>query len=240
MNYFEKAFGRSRKTNYKNLKPNKGLFGVFKSGIKEYIKYYVSAQQSYSSGNYNKSLELINKTIEDCDFDDWKQRAFKANVFEDLKIYQSAIKEYEIAIDICNNDINTYALYHQIGFCYLSLGDNNKAISFYTYAIELKKSHPNTEFNLDVEGMDSGVMLGIKFNRMYNNRANAFKNINKLNEAFEDCKTSLSFDKNYSNPYLMLSQIFSKAGKEPEAIKYLKIAAELGNKNAISMVSQIR
>jgi len=53
---------------------------------------------------------------------------------------------------------------------------------------------------------------------------------NKLNEAVEDCKQSLQFDQNYSNPYLLLSQIYSSAGQEQEAIKYLKISAQLGTK----------
>ena len=84
-----------------------------------------------------------------------------------------------------------------------------------------------------------GVLLGVPFKKMYNNRANAFMNIGELDKAFEDCKKSLSFDKGYSNPYLLLSQIYSKAGQEDKAIEFLKISAQLGNKNAIITLEKI-
>ena len=158
------------------------------------------------------------------------------------KVYEFPViegTENEKAIDINFDDVNVYALYHQIGYCYLNLQDDQKASEFYGYAIELKSKHPNTEHNPDQEGMDLGVMLGVPFKRMYNNRANAYKNLGLLNEALEDCKKSLSYDKNYSNPYLMLSQIYSKAGKEEKAIEFLKVSAQLGNNSAISTLKQI-
>ena len=237
---FEKAFNRSRNSNYKRGGRKLSTLGkLFGGGIPKYVAYYSKAQQSYSAGQYQNSLELINKTIELSDIDDWKQYAFKANVLEDLKNYKGAIENYEKAIDINFDDVNVYALYHQIGYCYLNLQDDQKASEFYGYAIELKSKHPNTEHNPDQEGMDLGVMLCVPFKRMYNNRANAYKNLGLLNEALEDCKKSLSYDKNYSNPYLMLSQIYSKAGQEEKAIEFLKVSAQLGNNSAISTLKQI-
>lgn len=236
---FTKAFNRTRKSDYKRggrkLSTLNKLFG---GGLPKYVAYYSTAQKNYTNGQLQNAFENINKTIELSDIDDWKQYAFKANVLEDLQKYQDAIKSYEIAIDINLDDINVYALYHQIGFCYLSLGNNEKASEFYSYAIDLKSEHPNSEFNPDQEGMDLGILFGVPFKRMHNNRANALKNLGKLNEAIDDCKKSLSYDKNYSNPYVMLSQIFSKAGQEDKAIEYLKIAAQLGNNYAISTLRE--
>lgn len=237
---FEKAFNRSRNSDYKRGGRKISALGkLFGGGIPKYVVYYSKAQESYGAAQYQNSLDLINKTIELSDIDDWKQYAFKANVLEDLQKYQEAIENYEIAIDINLDDINIYALYHQIGFCYLSLGNNEKASEFYGFAIDLKAEHPNSEYNPDQEGMDLGVMLGVPFKRMYNNRANALKNLGELNEAIEDCEKSLSYDKNYSNPYLMLSQIYSKAGQEDKAIEFLKTSAQLGNNSAISTLRQI-
>ena len=235
MNAFLKAFGRERKPNTKK----RNFTDLFKSKNFDYVAYFQNATAQYLNGNNQGALASINTTIEKSDINDWQHFAFRANVYEDLQNYRQAIKDYEQGIEFNADDIQVYALYHQIGFCYLSLGDNLKASEFYTYAIDLKKLHPNSTYNEDLEGMDGGIMRGLPFKRMYNNRANAFKNQNKLNEAVEDCKQSLTFDQNYSNPYLLLSQIYSSAGQEQEAIKYLKISAQLGNQNAISMICRL-
>jgi len=236
MTTFQKAFGRervpnSRKRNFTNM--DEGL----NSG---YLVFYQQATNNYLNGDYNSAFQNINKTIELTDIDDWKHYAFRASIYEDLKKYTEAINDYERAIELADNDINVYALYHQIGFCNLSLGNNQKAKEFYTYSLDLKKQHPNSQFNEDLEGMDGGVLLGIPIKRIYNNRANACKNLNELNEAFEDCKSALSYDENYSNSYLLLSQIFSLAGQEDKAYQMLEHSAKLGNQNAIQMLNQLR
>jgi len=228
METFEQAFKRVRTENTK-----KRTFANLLGGLSSnYLTYYQTAINDYNSQNLYSALDNINKTIEKSDINDWKHFAFRANVNEDLHRFKEAISDYEKAIDFSTNDINVYALYHQIGFCYLNHGNNNKAIEFYTYSINLKNQHPNNESNKDIEGMDMGVLLGVPFKRMYNNRANAYLNLGQLNESLQDCKKSIGYDKNYSNPYLVLANIYSKAGQEAKAIEYLKISAQLGNRNA--------
>lgn len=235
MDIFQKAFGRIRTTNTK-----KRTFSNMFSGLGTgYILYYQNANNDYLSGNLQSALNNINKTIEKSDINDWKHFAFRGNIYEDLKNYQQAITDYEQAIEYAQSDIEVYALYHQIGFCYLNLNNNEKASEFYTYSIDLKKQHPNTEFNSDQEGMDGGVMLGVPFKRMYNNRGNALMNLGKLNEALENCKLSIDYDRQYSNPYLLLAQIYSKAGQEQEALNFLRTSAQLGNATALSMLRQM-
>jgi tetratricopeptide (TPR) repeat protein len=235
METFENAFRRARTENTK-----KRTFANLLGGISSnYLTFYQSAINAYNNQNLNSALENINKTIEKSDINDWKHLAFRANVLEDLGKLQDAMSDYEKAIEFSGNDINVYALYHQIGFCYLNLGNNTKAVEFYSYAIELKHRHPNTASNQDSEGMDMGVMLGIPFKRIYNNRANAYLNLGQLDESLEDCKKSISYDKNYSNPYLVLANVYSKAGQEAKAIEYLKISAQLGNRNAQSTLREI-
>lgn len=226
MNIFTKVFNRQRTTPLRK----KDVFNL--KVLPEYLLYYNQAINDYNCQNLNGALFNINRTIEKSDIDDWKYFAFKANVLEDLGNYVDAISNYEKAIDFAGNDIYVYAQYHQIGFCYLKLGNNQKAFEFYTHALELKKEHPNSSLNEDLEGLDMGVLLGVEFKRIYNNRANALKNLNRLQEAIEDCEKALEYDPNYSNPYSMLAQIFSKAGQEAEAIQFLKIAAKLGNQYA--------
>ncbi len=235
MEVFEKAFNRIRQRNSKR-RTFANLFGGLKTG---YLIPYEKAIKDYQSKNLESALQNINVVIGKSDINDWKHYAFRANIFEDLGKYSDAIADYEKAIEFAENDIYVYGLYHQIGFCYLNIGNNLKAVEFYSYAIYLKKEHPNLEHNTDQEGMDMGVLLGVPFKRLYNNRANAYLNIGKLNEAIDDCNKSLEHDINYSNPYLLLSQIFSKAGQESKAIDFLKKSAQLGNKNAILTLRQI-
>jgi len=243
MNVFEKAFKHSRSDKYKRggRNPIDFMMSVGKPDFKlpEYAVFFSFAQSAYEKGQYEDALNYINDTIKFSDIDDWRQYAFKANVLEDLQNYAEAIKFYEIAIDIHTDDVRVYALYHQIGFCYLSIGNHNKAIEFYSYAIELKQQHPNSQFAPDEEGIDKGVLLGVPFNRMYNNRGNSLKNIGKLNEALQDCQKALSYDINYSNPYLLAGQIYLQAGAEEDAIKLMRESARLGNQAAQRMLNQM-
>ena len=71
------------------------------------------------------------------------------------------------------------------------------------------------------------------------NRANALLNLGQLNESLEDCIKSISYDKNYSNPYFVLLTNYSKAGHENKAIEYLKNSAQLGNRNAQATLREI-
>ncbi len=232
MNTFYKAFGRQRTTELRERK-----LTDLSQGIPAYIIFYQQATDDYLSNNYTSAFNNINKVIQQSDIDDWKHFAFRANIYETTQNYEKAIADYEKAIDFSSNDVMVYALYHQIGFCYLNLGNDKRAEEFYSYSLDLKLQHPNTEFNPDLEGLDGGVLVGIPIKRIYNNRANALKNQNKLNEAFEDCKKALSYDSNYSNTYLLLYQIFNIAGQKEEALKMLKHSAQLGNQNAIRMLN---
>ncbi|MFJ1331907.1 tetratricopeptide repeat protein [Capnocytophaga canimorsus] len=236
MNIFYEAFRRERTTNIKVRELSKILLN---GNLPEYLIHYQKAIDDYYNQNYQEALVNINKTIAISDIDDWRHFAFKANVLEDLGRYNEAIENYTKAIDYAGDDIRIYAQYHQVGFCYMSLNNHKKAIEFYTFAIELKKKHPNSPLNEDLEGMDMGVMLGVEFKRMYNNRGNSLKNIGRLQDAFEDCKKALEYDANYSNPYLLLSQIFSQAGQEDKALIFLKKSANLGNQNAQRMLRQL-
>lgn len=231
MSFLKKLFGI-------NNQENKVTDNVIDedSSVKQLFQ---KANDLYISGFYDKSLELINQILSLSKVNNWKYLAFKANVLEDLKKYQDAIANYSRAIEWSNNEAQVYALFHQIGFCYLSLGSNSKAEDFYTTAINLKTKHPNTKFIPDIEGMDGGVMLGVKFARMYNNRGNARKNLKKFNEALLDCEMALKIDPYYANTYLLKGQIKYEQGKVDEAIQLIKKSSDLGHKSAINILNEI-
>jgi len=239
-NIFSKAFGRERNKNLRN--PNRELrdLGNALNEDMRYVVYFQTAIDNYYSNDFNNAVQFVNNAISVCPFDHWRHFAFRGNIFEEVGQYEDAIQDYVNAIDIYGNDIYVYALYHQIGWCFLNLKNDTKAVEFYTYAIELKKLHPNNEYNEDLEGMDNGVVVGKEFKQMYVNRGNSLKNIGKLDDARKDCLEAINLDKNYSNPYLLLHQIFDKANIKDKALLFLETAAEMGNQNAIRMLKQYK
>lgn len=231
MSFFKKIFGFSSKDNY-----------ITEDSVKEndnVLQKFEQANQLYIAGFYEPCLKLIEEVIISSKVNNWKHQAFKANVQEDLRKYHDAIATYSKAIDWSNDEVQVYALFHQIGFCYLTLGNNVKAEEFYTLSIDLKTKLINEGRYIDVENMDGGVMLGVPFKRMYNNRANARKNLNKLKEAWQDCESALKIDSSYANPYLLAGQIKYQAGDIQSAISLLKRSIELGNKNAENVLNEI-
>jgi len=235
MNTFKKAFGRERSVIPKNTK-TLAEADIIKD-VNNIIYYRTAIDEYYKNELFN-ALSYVNKAIE-LDNSNWLFNAFKANVLEETKQYSSAIDEYIKAIEINGNDIYVYALYHQIGWCYLNINNDHKAIEFYTYAIDLELKHPNHEYNKDLEGMDNGVVVGKEMKQMYVNRGNSYKNISNLESAQQDCLEAVKCDDNYSNPYLLLYQIYIKAGLEEKAIGFLQTSARLGNQNAVRMLNEL-
>ena len=193
---------------------------------------YKNACEAYASGNLPLALQLIETVFSKIEKPEMKHYAFRANTKEDMNNHTEAISDYERAISLAPNPYNAYPFYHQIGINYLSLKNNEQAEKYYTKAIELKDLHPNSNNDPDKEVFDEGIMKGLSFARMYNNRGNARKNQGKLEEASEDCKKTISYDSSYSNPYLLMGQIFELKGNYSEAIKWVEKSMALGNQSA--------
>lgn len=232
--YFQNAFGRNRKKGWKTRSLQNFPSDIASSYLIPYQKAIILSDNK----KYSDALSNIDMALNQCDIDDWRMLALKANTLKELGRFDDAIKHYEEAIDISSDDFISYALYHEIGYCHLMKGDNDRAATMFTHAINIKTNHPNKAYDNENEGINNGIYVGLPFKRMYINRANAYFNQNELNKSFEDCKTALSYDKKYSNPYLLISQIFSKTGNEQKAIEALVIAANLGNQNAIEIAKQ--
>jgi len=235
MEIFEKAFGHKKNENVKK----RTFANIFKGINTGYIAYYQIATDKYLEGDLHNALSNINKVITKSDINDWRHFAFRANIYEDLKEFQQSISDYRQSIAYASDDIEVYALYHQIGYCYLNLNNNQKALEFYTYAIDLKQQHPNSSICPDKEGLNGGIILGIPFKRMYNNRGNAYLNLNLLDRAISDCETAINLDKNYSNAYLLAAQIYVKKGHQEQALSFMMISANLGNRTAISLLQRL-
>lgn len=238
MEVFSKAFNRPKDRLSKTKKSifNSLFFGEKK--LKDNEQLFQLAKISYMRNYVSNALETINLCLESGNSEKWEYFAFKANCYEDLSEYKKAIENYEIAIELSENDEDVYALYHQIGFCFLNLKNDNKAKEFYTFALQLK-TNLQSKNKEDLEGLDGGVLLGVSLQRIYNNRGNARKNLGELNDAIIDCEKAISIDKNYSNPYLLLSQIYDLKGYQEKSLEFLKASARLGNNSAKNKLDEI-
>ena len=235
MSIFKKLFGFEKREN-NNTRTFENMDRALKKG---YLADYQIAENAYLAGDLNTALTYINATIRKSDISDWKQYAFRANVYEDQQKFTESITDYNKAVELSNSELSVYQLYHQIGYCYLNLGNNKKAEEFYTAAIDIKKKHPNTELAPDLEGMMGGVLMGLPFERLYNNRGNARKNSGKLQEAFEDCKRALEYNPNYSNPYLLAGQIQHLTGNSEEAVRLVNQSIKMGNHSGHKILKDI-
>jgi tetratricopeptide (TPR) repeat protein len=65
------------------------------------------------------------------------------------------------------------------------------------------------------------------------------KNLSELQKASEDCSKAISLDENYSNPYLLLSQIHSLLGNKEKSLELLKKSSRLGNNQAKRKLDEI-
>ncbi|WP_028123696.1 tetratricopeptide repeat protein [Epilithonimonas tenax] len=238
MEIFTKAFGRTRNKLSKSKKSifNSIFFGEKK--INENEKLFQVATTSYLHNDIANALKNIDTCLKSGSTEKWEYFAFRANCLEEKREYKKAIEDYEVAIELNVYDENVYALYHQIGFCYLNLNNNEKAVEFYTYALQLK-NHLKNKGKEDLEGLDGGVLIGVPFKRIHNNRGNALKNLNRFDDAITDCEKAIEYDENYSNPYLLLSQIYSLKGNEEESIENLEFSAILGNRYAIKTIANL-
>lgn len=235
MSIFKKLFGFEKKEN-----TNTRTFSNLVRGLNNgYIVDFQLANNAYLANNKTVAFELINSTIRKSDISDWQHYAFRANILEEQGNYTEAITDYNKAIECSNSELSVYQLYHQIGYCYLMLDNNKKAEEFYTASLEIKKRHPNTELYPDLEGMNGGVLIGVTFEKIYNNRGNARKNLGNLNDAFEDCRKAIEFNPSYSNPYLLAGQIQQLAGNNDEAIRLVNQSINLGNPNGKRVLEAI-
>src|SRR5690606_21674969 len=89
------------------------------------------------------------------------------------------------------------------------------------------------------EGMMGGVLMGLPFERLYNNRGNARKNLGRLQEGFEDCEKAIEYNPGYSNSYLLAGQIKQLAGKLDEAVHFLNHSIKRGNPNDPRLLDSI-
>ena len=233
---FEKAFNRPRR---------EGLIQdvLFENNIDlnydspEYEGYFAKAIDYYQELEYKSALTCINIVIEIQLEDDWKPYAIKGDILETLGYFDEAINSYTSAIEFHHYDVEAYALYHQIGFCYLLSHSHEDAIRIISIAIDSKSYWKNYGFKKDMEVINFGVLYGLPFKQLYVNRANAYLNIGNLLKARADALEALKYDDCYSNAYLLISQIFAMVGKDEDSMRLLTHAAELGNNNASTILS---
>jgi len=209
-----------------------------KRKIKDNSQLFKRATIAFLNNDVYNALIGINNCIEFRSKKKWEYFVFKACCLEYLQEFNKAIECYEIAIELIGPNKNMYALYHQIGYCYFNLNKDHKAIEFYTNALQFKRGI-HTKKKEDFQDAIGDVLLSVSLQRIYYNRANSLKNRGNLNDAIKDCKKAISIDEHNSNPYLLLSTIYTLKRDKEKALEFLKIAVRQGNSLAQIKMNEI-
>jgi tetratricopeptide (TPR) repeat protein len=145
------------------------------------------------------------------------------------------------------NNLITAGQFYSIGFEFAPSPTikhlaNQKAIEYYTKALQINPNHQQTKINLAncyVEG-SSNPMKGIEILREVlqndsNNIAAQFKmgifavRSQQLNKAVERFKKVLSLDPNHAEAMLYLGECYANLGNKTEALKYLEQFKNISN-----------
>lgn len=98
-------------------------------------------KSSYSSGDYNKTLKLL-QTLDDTATVHYDL----GNILYKLGRYSEAVREYKRAF---GDGVDEHNRVHNLGNCYLRLGEYDSAIAAFTVALKLKDD-ADTRYNLAV------------------------------------------------------------------------------------------
>ena len=126
-----------------------------------------------------------------------------------------------------------------IGTKYFEAGENDKAISEFTRAIE---KHPqdfiafinrgtayysNRQYDKAVDDFNQAIKLSPEDARVYNNRASAYEELGKFEEAQADYSKAIQLDPKYVEAYFNRGTFYAKRGEYEKAMADLDKAAEI-------------
>lgn len=136
--------------------------------------------------------------------DDFKAIFLRANAYLDSGKYLDAITDY---LHILENEPKHPTALNNLGICYRSLGDPEKAIDKFNQAINL---NPN-------------------YRDAFNNRGMAFSDMDKMDEAINDFNKAIELDSKYWYAFSNRGMAFWAIGKKQEAFSDYETAKNLQN-----------
>jgi len=131
--------------------------------------------------------------------------------------YNEAIKDYENAVLLKNNDVNDEQLYTDLGICHYYLGYYEKSIEYYKMAIDISPNKAYNYYNISLS---------------YEQMGNKYKNEKDYINALEFLNEGIRVDRNYVQAYCSIGDIYKLQGKYNEAINQFDKVIEIFPNNA--------
>ncbi len=205
--------------------------------LKEVHQLYVSQNDKEISEGLK---EIINAFEED--LKSRKERhEKKARESFNAKKYNEAIIEYEKASKIDPKNVNYL---HDIGSCYVILGEHKNGIKYYKKALAIDPKYSLAyknlglaynelgEYNDAIEAFNKLIKIDSKNPVGYRNRAIAYKNLNKYNEAIKDFDKAIKYDSDNAFAYYQRGDCYHNLSEFEKAISDSTKAIKLNPKYA--------
>ncbi len=158
-------------------------------------EYFEKGNSEYNSQNYEKAIEYYEKSLEFNPNIDLVHLN-KADAYYQLKKYDTALDCYTTYINKTNK-LDDY-IYFRLAYCNRKQGNNDKALEYYTKAIELNPNDSSSynnraliyedkeEFNLALKDFDKAIEIKPDEILYRTNRASLYKNLNNYDSALEE------------------------------------------------------
>lgn len=206
--------------------------------------YLILGVKSYQNGDYNKSLEYFNKTLEiqkntlgENNLDITLTYKTIASACADFGNYNNALKYYNKALEIekqilGENHIVTASSYGNIGTVYVDLGEYNKALEFFKKALDIRKYSLGKK---DEKTLNTYRLISSTYSILCKN----YYNSGSYDKALECYKEALSVGKEILNEnpiYVLLSyndigNFYSSLGNYKKALEFYNRVLETSEKN---------
>lgn len=203
-----------------NPKKNKEALKILNREIRKHKKdaylYNLRSIVKSNLGDFKGSLKDLNKATKINP--EFAEAYYNKGVVynDDLRNYKRAIYEYSSAIQIAPEKFYYYAnrglSYYIIHKYDEGLSDLNKAINLYSVESlpEDMTSVPNSSF-------------------LYFTRGRILMEMNRFEDALDDCKTAINIDQMYHPAYYLKGSIYLKMKDKENACKNFRIAIEMGD-----------
>ena len=238
MDNFERLFGETREIK-RSSHSLESLSKQFEDLMTtDWYKLMKQGARFSELGDYQNALNCLNSAIQQKPKHHHLLQV-RAKIKENLGNFAGAIQDYKESLIVSGSD--WYSIYNQIAINFLYQQNFEKAIMSFDIAIELKKGLISAgiieESILDSSTVDGAVKY-VPFEKMYINRANAKMSLENYQGSFDDCRSAIEANPEYSNSYYVLGLLYININQEEKALEAFNKAHNLGHSKAKLAIQQ--